>query len=186
MNTKPCPVAAASPWRRIGAYLIDYFVFIVPAVGVLSLISWWLASVNLSLFSDNRWFNQLVVIGLLTIPVICYFALCEASRFQATTGKRLMRVIVVQNTGIRATRRQTATRAVVKFLPWEYFHTIMWRWDGWPTDPAPPTSLQILAMSFGWLVIGWFTITLFVGSGRTPYDWVAGTAVTDRSRRPQS
>ena len=31
------PTTAASPWRRIAAYFVDYFVFIAPLLGVLSI-----------------------------------------------------------------------------------------------------------------------------------------------------
>ena len=72
-------------------------------------------------------------------------------------------------------------RAVIKLLSWEFFHTIYWHWEGFPMNPAPPTTFQIVAMTIGYLVIGWFMVSLFVGSRRTPYDWVAETIV-ERSR----
>jgi uncharacterized RDD family membrane protein YckC len=34
-------------------------------------------------------------------------------------------------------------------------------------------------MIVGWLVMGWFVVCLFVGSRRTPYDWIAGTVVVE-------
>jgi len=169
--------AAASPSRRIAAYFVDYFVFIVPLLGILSLGAWALRSFNINLFGYTEWLNHGIAILILTMPVVSYFALSEASRFQATVGKRLMNLSVVNTKGQRATLKQTALRAVVKFLPWESFHTIIWHWEGWPSNPASPTNLQIVAMTASWLVIGWFLVTLFVGSRRTPYDWAAGTSV---------
>jgi hypothetical protein len=41
-------------------------------------------------------------------------------------------------------------------------------------NPAPPTTFQMVAMTFGYLVIGWYIVSLFVGSRHTPYDWAAG------------
>ena len=183
INTPPSlhsSTTAASPLRRIAAYFVDYFVFIVPLLGLLSLSAWVLRSFDISLFSNTVWLNHGIVILTLTVPVVLYFALSEASRFQATVGKRLMRLSVVDATGQRARLNQTVLRAVVKFLPWEFFHTILWHWEGWPSNPAPPTDFQIVAMTAGWLVMGWFVVSLFVGSRRTPYDWAAGTGVVRR------
>lgn len=176
-SSLPGPKTAASPWRRIVAYFVDYFVFILPLLGVLSLAGWALRSFDISPSSDNAWLNHGIVILVLTVPIILYFALSEASQFQATLGKRLMKLSVVDTSGERPPLKQTAIRAVVKFLPWEFFHTIIWHWDGWPSNPAPPTSIQYVAMTAGWLVMGWFVVSLFVGSRRTPYDWAAGTVV---------
>jgi len=175
------PITLASPWRRVAAYFVEYFVFILPLIGLLTLASWAFSSFDISLFSDNAWLNHGIVILILTVPVVLYFALSEATRFRATVGKRLMKLSVVDTTGQRATLKQTVLRAVVKFLPWESFHTILWHWEGWPSNPAPPTNLQIVAMIAGWLVMGSFVVSLFVGSRRTPYDWVAGTVVVRRS-----
>ena len=167
-SSLPSSTIAASPWRRIAAYLVDYFVFIVPLLGLLGLGAWALKrSFDISLFSYPVWLNHGIAILMLTVPVVLYFALSEASRFQATVGKRLMKLSVVDTTGQRARLRQTVLRAVVKFLPWEFFHTIIWHWEGWPSNPAPPTNFQIVAISAVWLVMGWFVSSLFAGSRRT-------------------
>ena len=91
-----------------------------------------------------------------------------------------MKVAVADISGKRATFKQTAIRGILKFLPWEFFHTIYWHWEGWPTNPAPPTSFQIVALTFGWIMIGLYIIGLFVGSRRTLYDLAAGTIVINR------
>ena len=167
----------ATPWRRIGAYLLDYCLFIIPLLALLALAGWGLTTLKLSPFGDNPWVNQALGILALTAPVVLYFALSEASRLQATLGKRMMKVSVVDKSGRRANLKQTLMRAVGKLLPWECFHTMAWRWDGWPTNPSPPTSMQVIALSVIWLVIVWFLVCLFVGSRRTPYDFVADTVV---------
>ena len=124
-------VDTASPWQRIAAYFVDYFVFVLPLIGLLTLASWAFSSFDISPFSDNAWLNHGIGILVLTVPVVLYFAVSEASRFQATVGKRFMKVSVEDISGQRTTLKQTAVRAVVKFLPWEFFHTILWHWEGW-------------------------------------------------------
>ena len=106
-TSAPSPITAASPWRRIGAYFVDYFVFILPLLGIVSLVSWGLSYLNISPFSDNAWLNQGIVFLVLTMPVVFYFASCEASRYQATLGKRLVNVSVVDTSGHAARCRRT-------------------------------------------------------------------------------
>ncbi len=170
---------ATSPWRRIGAFAVDYVVLIVPLMTLISGLSWGLAWFQLNPFSINVWLNQVFVFLTLTLPVMLYFACCEASPWQATIGKRIAKVRVCDTNGRRPSLSRTTMRAIFKFLPWEFFHTIFWHWPGWPTHPAPPTTLQMTLLIVGWLVIGSFLLTLFVGSHRTPYDWLAGTVVVE-------
>lgn len=185
-SSERCPAIPASPWRRIAAYLVDYFAFIIPLLGTLGLVGWALWSFGITPSLDNPFVSQGLVILALSLPVVLYFAVSEASRWQATAGKRLLKLTVVDTSGGRATFKQTACRAVVKFLPWEFFHTIYWHWEGFPLNPAPPTTFQIVAMAFGWVVTFWFIISLFVHSHRTPYDWVAGTLVIATPKLPAS
>ena len=173
---------AASAWRRLAAFGIDYGMVVVPYLGLLGLVGWALVALGITPFDSNRpWVNQGMVVLFLTLPIASYFAICEASKWQATLGKRLMKVAVVNRAGKRVTLKRSFARVAVKFLPWEYFHTILWQWEGWPMNPSPPTTFQIVAMTVGWLVMGGFIISLFVGSRRTPYDWVAGTVAIAQS-----
>ena len=172
--------AFASPWRRIAAYLVDYFLFMVPLIGLLSFAAWIFLFFEINPLPGNAWGNHGIMILLLTLPIVVYFAMCESSRYQGTIGKVLMRVAVEDGKGGRARLKQTAIRAILKFLPWEFFHAIYWHWEGWPLNPAPPTMLQITGLSVGWLVIGCFLLSLFITPRRTPYDWAAGTVVMPR------
>ncbi len=170
--------ATASGLRRLAAFGIDYALVILPYVILLGLAGWALITLEVTPFDPGRpWLNQGIVILLLTLPIGAYFAVCEASTWKGTVGKRLMRVAVANNSGERVSLKQSFVRVAIKFLPWEYFQTLLWQWEGWPMHPSPPTALQIAAMSVGWLVMGWFVASLFVGSRTTPYDWVAGTVV---------
>jgi len=174
-------LAPASPWRRLAAYMIDYFVFIVPLLGLLALGVWALFDFDPPI-PTNAWVKHGIMILILTMPIVLYFACCESSPLQGTIGKRLMKVAVVDIHGHRATFKHTALRALLKFLPWEYFHAILWHWDGWPTNPAPATNLQLMIIAIGWLILAWYVVSLFVGSRRTPYDRVAGTVVVTRKQ----
>lgn len=178
-DTTARAIIAAPGWRRLAAYLVDYFVFIAPWLGVLALGTWVLFDFDPPIPS-NPWFRHGIMLLILTGPIVLYFAVCESSRLQGTVGKRLLGIAVVDLQGERPTFPQTVMRAIVKFLPWEFFHAILWHWEGWPTNPAAPTPVQYCAMALGWLVMAWYVAGLFVGSRRTPYDRVAGTMVVRR------
>lgn len=165
------------PWRRIAAFFVDYFAFMVPFLAVLSLVAWALFSFEVDPMPESAWLKHGIMLVLLTLPIVLYFALCESSSRQGTLGKRLMRVAVVNDAGERASLSHTTIRAVAKFLPWEVFHAIYWHWEGWPTNPAAPTTLQIVGLAVGWFAVAGYLISLFIQRGRTPYDWVAGTVV---------
>ena len=168
----------ASGSRRLAAFGIDYALVILPYLVLLGLAGWALTTLEVTTFDPGRpWLNQGIVILLLTLPIGAYFAVCEASTWKGTIAIRLMKVAVANSAGGRVSLKQSFVRVAIKFLPWEYFHTILWQWEGWPMTPSPPTALQIAAMSVGWLVMGWFVASLFVGSRTTPYDWVARTVV---------
>ncbi|MFO7270603.1 RDD family protein [Sphaerobacter thermophilus] len=58
----------------------------------------------------------------ISLPVWCYFTLCEGSRWQATVGKRLLGLRVVTATGERVGWGRALLRTVVKLLPWDIAH----------------------------------------------------------------
>ena len=171
------PKSSAPAWRRIAAYFVDYFAFMVPLLALLSLGAWVLFQFEVAPTPESAWLKHGIMLVLLTFPIVLYFALCESSNRQATLGKRLMHVAVVNHAGERASLSQATIRAVVKFLPWELFHAIYWHWEGWPTNPVPATTLQITGLAIGWIAVACYLGSLFIPPRRTPYDWLAGTAV---------
>ena len=179
-----------SSWRRILAFFIDYVFVILPYLGLMSLVGGFLRSNETHLFDAiHPVRNQLIVILSLTIPIACYFAVSEASRWQATIGKRVMKLIVVTKEGNPLSLKESFIRVTGKFMMWEYFHTILWHWEGWPTNPQPPTTSQIIAMAIGWLLMTLIFVGIFIGSGRTLYDYISGTLVTTKvipEETPQS
>jgi hypothetical protein len=74
-------------------------------------------------------------------------------------------------------------RSVLKVaLPWELAHTAVWRLLVWPGDPEDRASQVLLLLANGIAVV--YLAALFVGSGRTPYDRIAGTVVRDPLQQP--
>ena len=130
----------APGWRRVTAYLVDYLV-IAAYVALLTGASFASgASRRLDFaLSGNPALGQLVAFVALTLPVVLYFAVSEASPWQGTLGKRALSIrVVAHGGGGRLSLRRTLLRAALKFAPWELAHTVLWRVEGWPLDAPQP------------------------------------------------
>ena len=131
---------AATPamgWQRVAAYLVDYLV-IAAYVALLTGASFATgASRRLDLMlSGSPAMGQLVAFLALTLPVMLYFAVSEASQWQGTLGKRALKLrVAAHGEGtVGSLFRRTLLRAALKFAPWELAHTVLWRVEGWPLD----------------------------------------------------
>ena len=88
------PVAApATGWRRVTAYLVDYLViaaYIALLTGVSFMLPARVRGWPLAL-SGNPILGQLLAFVALTLPVVLYFAVSEASLWQGTLGKHALK-----------------------------------------------------------------------------------------------
>ena len=177
---------AATPamgWQRVAAYLVDYLV-IAAYVALLTGASFATgASRRLDfVLSGSPAMGQLVAFVSLTLPVMLYFAVSEASQWQGTLGKRALKLrVAAHGEDGRLLFRRTLLRAALKFTPWELAHTVLWRVEGWPLDAPQPTTVHWLGFALSLLWAGWYLVSLFVGSRRTLYDRVAGSVVVRSS-----
>lgn len=170
----------ASPWRRIAAWCLDYLVIAAYLV-MLTALSLGLNATPLRSGFNSAMSNavtaELLGFVFLTAPVVMYFAILEASSWQATLGKRAVGVVVVGASRGRLALGRALAREGLRFLPWELSHALLWRValapdknsvSGWVTWGFVVVYLLVLA----------YLVTLFVGSQhRTLYDRVAGSYV---------
>ena len=118
------------------------------------------------------------LVGFLTLtgPVILYFAFTEASAWQATVGKRALRLVVVGPGGGRLSLGRAFVREVVRFLPWEMAHALIWPLALPPHKEPLPVTLGGFGAVYLLLIV--YVVSLFVGSEhRTVYDRLAGSRV---------
>ncbi len=166
--------------RRLLAFLVDYgvmalFVAVISAAGFA--IRSQLGVTSSAPTFQQKLLAQALVSAAVMLPIMLYFAVAESSRWQATIGKRVLRLQVTDDHGGRPPLLRTLLRAVVKFSPWELAHTGVWHVPGTPFVSEPG------AFSFGiWiaalLLALWWFASIWLGDGRTPYDRIAGTVVT--------
>lgn len=170
----------ATAWQRCGAFLMDYLVlatyFAVASALFFVLRSFAVVSSPAYVTVMEKLRGQAFVFFCFVLPVVCYFACFEASVWQATVGKRWGRLRVVGTDGQRVTLARSCLRSAIKFTPWEIAHTGIWYATGQPFL-SPPSLLSWWAWGISVVMaLCWFGC-LFVGSRRTPYDWIAKTRV---------
>jgi uncharacterized RDD family membrane protein YckC len=169
----------ASPWRRVAAWVLDYLVIAAYLILLTAASIVTSSSRAGSLFSSalaRPITAELVGFLTLTGPVVLYFALTEASAWQATLGKRALRIVVVGPVGTRLPLGRAIVREVVRFLPWEMTHALIWPLALPPHQEPLPVTIGGFAVVY--LLVFAYVISLFVGSQhRTLYDRVAGSRV---------
>jgi uncharacterized RDD family membrane protein YckC len=166
--------------RRVAAWVLDYLIIaaylVVLTAGSLGLLASPLHTAFTAAMSRPLT-AELAGFVLLTAPVVLYFAVLEASPWQATIGKRALGLTVTSWDGARLPVARALVREGVRFLPWEISHALVWQvalTQGGRTFPP------WIAAGFGlvYLLVFAYLVTLFVGSThRTLYDRLAGSVV---------
>ena len=163
---------AAVGFRRLAAFVIDWCILALYA-GVLFLA---VTPLVAPLFQASPLMAELTGFGLLTLPMVLYFAIMEASSWRATIGKRVLHLSVGEGkSGRRIGFSSSLFRSAVKFLPWELAHFAVW--NVFIFTNSPVSSIGVGALVASYLLIAIYIVSLFIKNGRTPYDMAAGTAV---------
>lgn len=168
------------------AFLFDYLIIaayiIVLIIGSLLLGSGPLRQTFKELFANPN-SSEISAFLLLVLPVILYFALFESSSWQATWGKRKLRLQVINTHGERLSVAQSLLRSLIKFLPWELAHACLWRIPGWPYNPQTPPPIISVGLVMVWVIVALYVISLLMSSKhQTLYDMIVGSCVV---RTPQ-
>jgi uncharacterized RDD family membrane protein YckC len=168
--------AGRHPLNRLVAWVVDWgcilvWVAITAAVGVplfLVGVTEGIGTVTLNL----------VGAVLVVIPVTFWFAWLESGARQATPGKRLRALRVVSATdGARVTFGRALLRNTLKIaVPWLIGHAAVFAIVGTGDSAAVPAGVWLLTAAAYALPI-LYVASLFVGTGRTPYDRLSGTTV---------
>ena len=124
--------------QRMVAFVLDYVIILIYLAAITGLI--WLLN---SLFGINEWLfservrAQFVAFFLITLPVTLYFAIRESSNQQATWGKQWMKLKVTDTNGAQINFLRSFARTLLKFIPWELSHTLIWEISFTPqVDPV--------------------------------------------------
>ena len=109
----------ASFGQRLGAWLIDRAIVAAGTFFILFLAGMVLSVVGEDVLERDGNARTIFSVGLLLTLVLApwpYYALCEASRWRGTVGKRAVGIQVEDVEGGHATRVQTSVRFFLKFV----------------------------------------------------------------------
>lgn len=189
----PAPMVRPRFGVRLLALLVDYGL-ILCWMAVLAAAAFLIAALTGG-FADWLAFGpvgaQLLGFLLLVLPVGIYLYHGEASERQATLGKRLLGLRVVSAAdGGRASRARVLVRTVVKLLPWELAHIVVWNFAAIAAEASSevPSWLLITAAVANALPFVYVAVVALQKDGRGPHDLVAGTrvvAAAGESRAPR-
>lgn len=163
-------------WKRVGAFALDYIIIL----GYL-LALFVLASIANTLFGANQWLfadrvrAQLAAFLIVTLPITLYFAISESSQRQGTWGKGRLRLKVADRNGNRIGFWRSLGRTLVKFIPWELSHTLIWQ-----IYFSPQQKAIWINYGFGlvYLLIGINVVSIFLTKkNQTLYDLITDTYV---------
>ena len=114
-------------WPRVRAFALDYLIILLylATITLLIFLLNFFFHLNDLLFTD-RFRAQIIAFLLVTLPVTLYFAISEASLQQATWGKKRLGLRVVDDNERRISFGRSFVRTMLKFIPWELSHTLIW------------------------------------------------------------
>jgi uncharacterized RDD family membrane protein YckC len=165
-------------WIRAGAFALDYIIILGYLLGIilLSLLVNTLFSINQWLFAE-RIRAQLVGFLLITLPVTLYFAESESSMRQATWGKQRLKLKVGNRNGNRISFWRAFGRTLLKFVPWEISHTLIWQIYFSPQKDSDWISYGFVLV---YLLIGANIFSLKITkTNQTLYDLLTNTYVIE-------
>jgi uncharacterized RDD family membrane protein YckC len=168
-------------WKRLLAFALDYIIisaYLVVLVILGVVIARTPAGPGFRALFDDPNSAEATAFLLLVVPVLLYFAIFESSRWQATWGKRVLKLRAETTSGERAGFLRALWRNALKLLPWELTHACLWRIPGWPFDPQTPPLWINIGLILVWVIVVVYVVSLlFSRTGQTLYDHLAGMRI---------
>ncbi len=148
--------------RRLCAFSLDWLLMVLWGGALFGAVM--LATGGRPPRPDGPWQAQGIGFVTMTVPVLCYFAVCESSVRRASVGKQVLGLIVSGETGARLSFGSALLRNAIKLAPWEFGHTVAQQ-AAFSGEGGVPT----------WV---WAPAAIAFGG---PLCWVAGIAMRGRA-----
>jgi uncharacterized RDD family membrane protein YckC len=158
--------------RRFLAFGIDWLVIAIWAGTIFGIVM--LSFSGQPPGPSGPWRSQAVGFLAMTLPIIFYFSLCEASSWQATLGKRILSLRVVDNDSDRTPFTRILLRNIVKFAPWELGHMVANQAIFSSAGSLP--AWVYVPMVFAFALPLWWILSIYF-QGSSPYDLITSTRI---------
>ncbi|HKK89750.1 MAG TPA: RDD family protein [Saprospiraceae bacterium] len=164
--------------RRIIAYLLDVALVYTTVVAILQGLLLRPIRESLGIYEEwfyDPWHLEGYILLTISLPVWIYFTSMESSRWQATLGKKYMKLKVSDIDGQAISRSKAFGRTILKLLPWELSHLgVVFPEPLYYSENGEVRWLTIAGMA---LVVIYFISIYFLKKTQTIYDLWLGTKV---------
>lgn len=168
----------ASVIRRVLAYIVDATLLFVafPLIlgSVLGLLFY--STVGFA-WMQNGLLSWVYVFSTVSLPVWLYYSLLESSSRQATFGMRLLRLQVADTKGKRISFGRALLRTVVKLLPFELNHLVLFLPTPIWGDPSPGFRFGFVIVNA--LMILYIATAVLTRRKQSVHDLIARTIVVN-------
>ncbi|QIM19176.1 RDD family protein [Leucobacter coleopterorum] len=186
--TSSVPVLRPKFGVRLIALLLDYAVILgwMLVLAISTLVPYSITGEFFDWLALGTAGAQFLGFLLLVLPVGIYLYVGEASTRQATVGKRVLglRVVDAMNEN-RPSRLRIVIRTIVKLLPWEIAHFVVWNIvaNAANGEFEFPLWLMVTAVAANLIPFVYIAFVAFQKDRRGPHDLVAGTRVVVSTRQ---
>lgn len=166
---------SAGIWIRLKAFIWDYL-WLFLYLCFIVLLSVVLLPGLQDLFNGPVGIAQLTGFLLVTLPISLYFAIADSTLFKGTFGKKKLGIQVVDTTGDSIGFLRSLFRIILKFLPWELSHFLIYRLIHLGEGEFP-LHLMIIGGLIYLLMFAYILTAIFSKEKRSLYDSLSGTKV---------
>lgn len=165
----------ASFLLRFKAFIIDY-IFILLYLVVLFIFSVFLFPSIQQLFTGSHFVAQLTGFLMVTLPISLYFIIFDSKIGKQSIGKRKAGIRVAGLNGEPLRIMHIAFRTILKFLPWELSHFLVYRFI-YIGDGKVPFTLSLLGGFIYILMFVYILTAIFTKKKQSLYDLLVKTQV---------
>ncbi|XKE95577.1 RDD family protein [Metaplanococcus flavidus] len=169
---------SAGIWIRLKAFTLDYL-WIFLYLCLIVLLTMVIAPGIQGFFYGPLGNAQLTGFLLVTLPVSLYFALGDSVLFKGTYGKKKAGIQVVNVQGKSTGIFRSVIRVIIKFLPWELSHFLVYRLVNLDEGEFPLHLMMIGSLIY-LLIFIYILTAIFSKENRSLYDRLSGTKVVKR------
>lgn len=164
--------------KRLAAYAVDILIAFSALAAPQALAARLFGFPSWEGLGRNPYRLEGWVLLSVSLPTWAYFVLSESSRAQASLGKRLLGLRVVDGGGRRIRPARALARTALKLLPWELTHRSILVPNPLTLPGSEMAPVQLAGLIAANALIVLYVAALFaLGGARALHDLPAGTRV---------
>jgi len=160
---------------RFKAFMLDYLLIFTYLI-VLAIFNIFLVPSVQSLFAGSLVVAQFTGFLMVTLPVSIYFIISDSVMGKQSFGKKKMGIQVVNERHEAIKVHHAIGRTLLKFLPWELSHYLVYRLV-YLRDTEVPLNYYIIGGIIYALMFAYILTALFTKRKKSLYDMVIRTQV---------